>query len=130
MGSMNNMTFSEIVTPHIAGLEGRCRLVSGSNAVEWEKLTETVVFLHATWSSPSVKSLKTDLAEFATHNSSRPVEFLIVNVDELKEEFYEGLPGTFGGNGETFFVRDGEVVGHLSHYSEDFASKLRKAFPQ
>lgn len=126
--SSSSMTFAEHVSRYMASAAtDKFQVVSGCSAIEFGKLPTSVVFLHAVWSGPSVKALKAYIAAFVKLHAATSVRFYIVNVDDLADEFIARLPGVFGGNGETFFVREGKIVGNIPHFSDQFSDQLKAA---
>lgn len=122
------MTFAESTMPHIVNAGGKCKFLNADQLGGLKKISPCIVFLHALWSVPSVKALKAYSAVFARFHSARPLDFYIVNFDDVAHEFLEMLPGPCGGNGETFFVRDGKVVENISQFDESFFARLQSTF--
>lgn len=124
------MTFSELVRRELAGSGGRDIVVDAVDPIQFETLERAVVILHATWSGPSVKVVRE--YAIALHrvacSLTLPPELYVFNWDKLSVEYVKRLPGPFGGNGETFFVKNGTICHHMPHYTDAFEGDLLRCF--
>ncbi len=89
----------------------------------------SIVLVHATWSLPSVKVLRSYFSSFYKIIENQNIlKFYVLNIDRLSDDFLKKLPCQFGGNGETFLVKDGKIVENFPHYNEGFGDALARVF--
>lgn len=124
------MGFSESVMPLLCGSTEGVILVDRPDPIRFETLAGAVVVLHAIWSGPSAKVVKRYVEVFRSVFESAviPVEFHIINLDKISPAYMKLLPGRFGGNGETFFVKNGVICSNIDHYSDEFESEFLRCF--
>lgn len=125
------MEFEKSVRNKLSTTE-QVQILDQPDPLDFSKLQRAVVVVHATWSGPSVKVLREYSAAYHRLLGSfgGPVEFYVLNPDRLTDTFFCKLPGRFGGNGETFLVRDGVIIRSIPFYIETFEAELRTAFVQ
>jgi hypothetical protein len=83
-------------------------------------IQQGIVFVMAVWSGPARKAyqvLKTVLEQPAFLD----VRLYVINIDQLTPEFVEReLPGaSFGGSGETFWVKNGKIMHAIRGFGAD-----------
>ncbi len=86
-------------------------------------LQGAIVFLNSPWSIQS-RTAERALLKALSRNDRRKVKLYIVEDGgaELGIEFFQGM--AFGGYGETFWVRNGVIVGKMSNFTENDSEKL------
>lgn len=124
------MEFREKVKALLADLTEGVIILDELDPLRFEDLRGAIVVLHATWSGPSVKVLVEYVKVFHEVRGSIvfPIDFYILNFDKISIDFIKRLPGVFGGNGETFFVKNGAVIQNIPHYDESFESMLLRCY--
>lgn len=79
-----------------------------------------VIFVHATWSGESLLALSRITSVWREVDG--PLFF--IDTDRMPAPLRTRLKPLHG-RGETFWIRDGRIVGRLDDYSGDWASRVR-----
>lgn len=93
---------------------------------DMEQIVDGLVFVHATWSAPSV--LCWQILGRVVHELHLPPSLWVVDVDTVSPEVAESaLNCRFEGWGETFLFRKGGIVGR-TQYGPKYEDSLKRLF--
>jgi len=124
------MSFIETVKRHIRCPLERVTVIENADDLDPAMIGTGVVFILATWSMPAIMALK--FYSDALESCTLTMPFWILNQDALGAAVMADLtafPNRLGGNGESFFFRDGKQVDCLLRPDrEAFIDKYRRAF--
>lgn len=88
--------------------------VSEWTGTEIHGLDDGVLFVLANWSGDSLAALR-KVSDSLTHTT---VKMHVLDIDTVSSSLRKTL-GPLNGRGETFWVKDGEIVGHVSDFRGD-----------
>jgi hypothetical protein len=105
----------------VAAIIARYSLLPEGAVKEWpsgsvEDIESAIVFVLALWSGPSIAAFGKLTSLLA--NTPAPPPILVCDIDNLSSETTR-LFGKLRGVGETFWIRDGQVVASLWDYTSD-----------
>ncbi len=105
----------------VAAIIARYSLLPQSGVKEWpsgslEGIESAILFVLAPWSGPSIAAFGKLTSLLA--NTPAPPPLLVCDIDNLPSETKK-LFGKLRGVGETFWIRDGQVVASLCDYTAD-----------
>jgi hypothetical protein len=77
-----------------------------------------VLIVWATWSLPAKRALEALAASLSSHADFEEISLWVADNDEEKtQQFMDSVGQTPCGTGETFWIRNGQIVARLSNYT-------------
>ena len=87
-------------------------------------IKNSILFLFASW-SPTIVFFKL-LIDVLKENNINDITIYILNIDGISYSFYEKeLKSLSHGKGETFWIKNGKIIGELLNYNEGYEDKVK-----
>ena len=99
-------------------VKDRLTVLPPDTPISISEIKTGVLIVWATWSLPAKRALEALAASLSSHADFEEISLWVADNDEEKtQQFMDSVGQTPCGTGETFWIRNGQIVARLSNYT-------------